>query len=61
MKAFNDKGNLTAHQFLHSGENPQIRPMCSQAFTRNSILKQHIMKNHLHIEQLSSVKESAQK
>lgn len=39
MKAFSDKGNLTAHQSVHSGEKPHIYPICSQAFTRNSSLK----------------------
>jgi len=60
MKAFSDKGNLTAHQFLHSGEKHHVCPMCSQVLTRNSSLERHIMKNRLRTEQLSSVKESAQ-
>jgi KRAB domain-containing zinc finger protein len=60
MKAFSDKGNLTAHQFVHSGEKPHICPTCNQAFTRKSSLKRHIGKNHLSAEKPSPVKENSQ-
>jgi uncharacterized Zn-finger protein len=60
MKAFSDKGNLTAHQSVHSGERPHICPTCKQAFTRNSSLKRHIGKNHLHTEKLGLMKEDLQ-